>query len=103
MKYLDQKEVINHWKAKGLDFSKLFYDPDPNNLHPKFCCEDQNHYLEKVLDRELINLTKNSIDNHDKIKINMPISNFNRSTGAMLSGFISKNMDLMVSKKIPCI
>ena len=90
IKYLDQKEVINHWKAKGLDFSKLFYDPDPNNLHPKFCCEDQNHYLEKVLDRELINLTKSSIDNHDKIKINMPISNFNRSTGAMLSGFISK-------------
>ena len=38
IKYLDQKEVINHWKAKGLDFSKLFYDPDPNNLHPKFCC-----------------------------------------------------------------
>ena len=90
IEFLDQKEVINHWKAKGLDFSKLFYDPDPNNLHPKFCCEDQNHYLEKVLDRELINLTKNSIDNHDKIKINMPISNFNRSTGAMLSGFISK-------------
>ena len=68
----------------------MFFDPDPCNSHSKFCCEDQNHYLEKVLDKNLINLTKESIDKRSAIRINLPISNFNRSTGAMLSGYISK-------------
>ena len=47
--FLDQKDAVNHWKATGLDFTKLFYDPDPKNKHPKFCCENQDHYLDKVL------------------------------------------------------
>jgi glutamate synthase (NADPH/NADH) large chain len=73
--FLDQKDVVNHWKATGLDFTKLFYDPDPENKHPKFCCENQEHYLEKVLDRNLIKLTKNSIQDSSFDRLNLPISN----------------------------
>ena len=55
--FLDQKDAVNHWKATGLDFTKLFYDPDPKNKHPKFCCENQDHYLDKVLDKNLITVS----------------------------------------------
>ncbi|PQM55113.1 MAG: glutamate synthase large subunit [Rhodobacteraceae bacterium] len=87
---LDQEQVINNWKARGLDFSRLFFDPDPNNTHPKFCCEKQNHYIDKVLDRQLIALTQDAINTGKKTRLNLPIANYNRSTGAMLSGVISK-------------
>ncbi len=87
---LDQEKVIDNWKAQGLDFSKLFFDPDPNNTHPKFRCEEQNHYIDEVLDRKLIELTTKVVEEGGEIRLNLPISNFNRSTGAMLSGCIAK-------------
>ena len=87
---LDQEKAISNWKAQGLDFSRLFFDPDPKNTHPKFRCHDQNHYIDQVLDRKLIKLSTDAIEKGKKTNLKLPISNFNRSTGAMLSGVIAK-------------
>ncbi len=86
---LDRKRAINHWKAKGLDFSKLFFDPNMGDGVPKFSCEKQNHPIENILDRQLIELSKNTLLNKEPINISLPIHNYNRSTGAMLSGEVA--------------
>ena len=85
---LDGENAVQHWKAKGLDFSKLFFDPDKDGVQPKYNCEKQVHNLEKVLDNQLIKLTSKSIKDKKEIQIELPIKNYNRSTGAMLSGSI---------------
>ena len=60
---LDRKKAINHWKAKGLDFSNLFFDPKMGDDVPKFSCEKQQHPIENILDRELIDLSKDALLN----------------------------------------
>jgi glutamate synthase (NADPH/NADH) large chain len=87
---LDRDPAVEHWKAKGLNFSKLFYSPqveDPTMLYNSAL---QNHRLEKVMDVELIKLAQPALIDKDPVIIKMNISNVNRSTGAMLSGEISK-------------
>tara|TARA_B100000902_G_scaffold395335_1_gene453698 strand:- start:227 stop:2938 length:2712 start_codon:yes stop_codon:yes gene_type:complete len=87
---LDQEKFIDNWKAKGLNFDRLFFDPDPNDTKPKFWCQKQNHYIDKVLDRQLIRLTQDAVKIGKKTCLNLSIANHNRSTGAMLSGVIAK-------------
>ncbi|GGA58665.1 glutamate synthase large subunit [Pelagibacterium lentulum] len=87
---LDQTRLVNHWKAKGLDFSKLFYKPEPLGGDTIYHSEFQNHHLEAVLDRELIQKARNAIDTKEPVQIDMPIRSLNRSAGAMLSGEVAK-------------
>jgi len=87
---LDQKKAINHWKAKGLDFTNLFFDPKMGKEVSKYNSENQVHPIEKIMDRQLISLSDNALTNKTKVSIKMPISNFNRSTGAMLSGEVAR-------------
>ena len=54
MQTLDQQRVIAHWKAKGLDFSKLFYKPEAPEGVAIFHCEKQDHKIHDILDRKLI-------------------------------------------------
>ena len=88
---LDKAESINHWKARGLDFSKLFYEPKESKTVPIFNCEKQIHHINDVLDRELIKLSQPAITKKEPVNIEVPIFNYNRSTGAMLSGNIARN------------
>ncbi len=90
IKVLDQKKAINHWKAEGLDFSKLFFDPDMGEGVPIFNSEKQIHPIDNVIDRQLINLSQCALKNKKKVTINLPIKNYNRSTGAMLSGEVAR-------------
>ena len=71
---LDRKEAINHWKAKGLDFSKLFFDPKMGDKVPKFNCEKQEHPIGDILDRQLIELSKNALKQRKKVNISLPNS-----------------------------
>ena len=83
---LDQDRAINHWKARGLDFKNLFYKEATDESIPVYHCETQNHHIEDVLDRQLISKSQPALLRQENVTISMPISNFNRSTGAMLSG-----------------
>ncbi|MEM7749255.1 MAG: glutamate synthase large subunit, partial [Pseudomonadota bacterium] len=87
---LDKDRAIDHWKANGLDFTKLFYKPKAGKGVAIFNSQRQDHGLEDVLDRKLIELAKPALDEKKPIKEELAINNTNRTTGAMLSGEIAK-------------
>ncbi|NJO14846.1 MAG: glutamate synthase large subunit [Thioploca sp.] len=87
---LDMRKAIAHWKAKGLDFSKILYYPSVAPHIATYNCEQQEHGLEKALDQILINQAQPALEHQEAVKIEMPIYNRNRTFGAMLSGEVAK-------------
>lgn len=87
---LDQSALVSHWKAKGLDFSKLFVRQPELPGQKIYHSESQDHHLEKVLDRELIAQSQSALDRGAPVKFDIKINNTNRSAGAMLSGAVAK-------------
>ncbi len=77
-------------KAKKFDFSKILYYPDEAVENKRYFNNPQQHGVEHVLDRELITLAKPAIEKGEKVHIKKKINNVDRTTGAMLSGYISK-------------
>jgi glutamate synthase (NADPH/NADH) large chain len=88
--YLDKDRAIEHWKARGLDFTKLFHKPTPDKGVSIYNNESQDHGLEQVLDRKFIELAKPALDAKKPVKAELAITNVNRSAGAMLSGEVAK-------------
>jgi glutamate synthase (NADPH) large chain len=86
---VEKRAVIEHWKAKGLDFSKVFFKPDAPReaIH---WTERQKHPIDDVLDRRLIELAKPALEARQPVKIDVDIRNVDRSVGAMLSGEIAR-------------
>jgi glutamate synthase (NADPH/NADH) large chain len=87
---LDQSKLVAHWKAKGLDFSKLFIKQEALPGQKIYHAEAQNHHLEAVLDRRLIAQSQAALDRGAPVRIAMEINNTDRSAGAMLSGTVAK-------------
>ena len=87
---LDRDTAIDHWKAKGLDFSNLFHDPKMGDDVPVYHCETQTHHIDDILDREFIKQAQPALENREAVKLELDISNYNRSAGAMLSGEVAK-------------
>lgn len=88
---LDQNALVAHWKAKGLDFSKLFYKQKAAAGQTIYRSETQDHHLEEVLDRSLIAQAQPAIDRGAAVTIDATINNTNRSAGAMLSGVVARH------------
>ncbi len=86
---LDKSKAISHWKAKGLDFSKIFYIPETGDA-ARHHVATQDHGLEKALDHKLIAQAKPAIERGEKVSFISPIKNLNRTAGAMLSGEVAK-------------
>ncbi|HEX7777158.1 MAG TPA: glutamate synthase-related protein, partial [Parvibaculum sp.] len=87
---LDRRKVVQHWKAQGLDFSKLFHKPDAPKGVATFKSEEQDHKIHDVLDRKLIELAKDAIETGKPVQIETAVGNTDRTTGAMLSGLIAR-------------
>ena len=87
---LDTRAAIDHWKAKGLDFSKLLYRPQRAEEVDNYCVMEQDHSLDLALDNVLIQDAESAINNRKIIRISHQIKNSNRTVGAMLSGEIAK-------------
>jgi glutamate synthase (NADPH/NADH) large chain/glutamate synthase (ferredoxin) len=87
---LDTKKGLSHWKARGLDFSRLFAQPKVPADVPRFHCEEQDHRLEKSLDKVLIEKSRAAIERGEKVQFMEHARNVNRSVGAMLSGALTK-------------
>src|SRR5499427_7972463 len=87
---LDTRKGIEHWKAKGLDFSRIFRMPDMPAEVARWNSEKQNHGLEKALDNRLIELSQAALERGEKVSIDMPIRNGNRTVGTMLSNEIAR-------------
>ncbi|MDZ7856671.1 glutamate synthase-related protein [Sphaerotilus sp.] len=88
---LDTKKAISHWKAKGLDFSKVFFQPNVPADVPRLHVSTQDHGLEKALDHKLIAKARAAIEKGEKTQFMEDVRNVNRSVGAMLSGELIKH------------
>ncbi len=87
---LDVRKGITHWKAKGLDFSKIFHQPKVAGEVARRHVESQDHELGKALDNELIAQAKEALDGQRVVTIETRICNVNRSVGTMLSHEVAK-------------
>ncbi len=87
---LDMRKGIEHWKASGLDFSRLFAQPQVPADVPRFQTLEQEHGLEKALDNVLIAKSRAAIDKGERVQFMEVARNVNRSVGAMLSGAVTK-------------
>ena len=87
---LDKSQAIDHWKAKGLDFTRIFHKPDVPKEVAIRNTERQDHQLDHVLDRKLIELCRPALEEKKPVKLDLAIKNLNRTAGAMLSGEIAK-------------
>ncbi|WP_185984965.1 glutamate synthase large subunit [Aureimonas mangrovi] len=90
---LDKRPLVEHWKAKGLDFSKMFFKPEaPEN--EILWTKRQEHPIEDVLDRKLIAQAEAALTARQAVSIETAITNVDRSAGAMLSGEVAKRFGL---------
>ena len=87
---LVKNKAVNHWKANGLDLSRILYKPDMGPDVAIYHSETQDHGLEKALDHKLISKAKSAIQKGNRVTIETTVRNTNRSFGAMLSGEIAE-------------
>jgi glutamate synthase (NADPH/NADH) large chain/glutamate synthase (ferredoxin) len=83
---LDTRKGIEHWKAKGLDFARLFAVPEGADESSRRHLSRQDHGLEKALDQVLITKSRAAIERGEKVHFIEQARNVNRTVGAMLSG-----------------
>jgi glutamate synthase (NADPH) large chain len=90
MQMLDVREMVDHWKARGLDFSRLFTKPDVRATVAIYHREQQHHKIHDIIDRKLIAEAKPALEHGTRVELASLITNTDRTTGAMLSGEIAK-------------
>jgi len=86
---LDMRKGIEHWKARGLDFSRVFHRPSMGPEVARHRVEDQDHGLDRALDNRLIELAAPALERGEKVNIDMPIRNINRTACTMLSNRVA--------------
>ena len=82
--------AIDHWKAQGINLSRVLHKPEAAEGVQIYNSEQQDHHLEEALDNELISKAMTSLENRARTVIDTPIHNTNRSVGAMLSGEVAR-------------
>lgn len=89
---LELRNGLDHWKAKGLDYSKILYRPDVGPEVGTYCQLKQDHLLENSLDiREILNASKPALENGAQVKVNLPILNTDRVVGTITGAEVSRN------------
>jgi glutamate synthase (NADPH) large chain len=87
---LDARKAVNHWKAEGIDLSKLLYQTPLGDSPSLNWSETQDHGLANALDNDLIAAAADALDKREPVRIERPVINVNRTVGAMLSGEVAK-------------
>ncbi|MFA6609784.1 MAG: glutamate synthase-related protein, partial [Candidatus Omnitrophota bacterium] len=83
------KDIIPE-KAKGLDYSRILYKPHIPDDVGRYCTYRQDRGLDSVLDRTLIDMSKEALDKNRPVNISLDINNTNRAAGVMLSGEVCR-------------
>ena len=91
---LKTQKAIDHWKAKGLDLSPLLKRPEVGPEIATHCVQRQDHGLAGILDNQLVERCKPAIERGEKVSLELPIRNVNRTTGTMLSSHIARKYGL---------
>ena len=94
---LHMRAAIYHWKAKGLDYSKLLTKPIAGSHADEHHTMGQEHGIELALDNELIRQAKPALNHGEKVTIDIDIHNHNRTLGTMLSGGLRRSADIRTS------
>ncbi|WP_173932651.1 glutamate synthase large subunit [Chelativorans sp. Marseille-P2723] len=86
---LEKRQMVEHWKAKGLDFSRIFFKPEAPREAIRWT-ERQKHPIEDVLDRKLIAASMPALEGKKPVTLEFRIGNTDRTAGAMLSGEVAR-------------
>ncbi|MGE3747368.1 MAG: glutamate synthase large subunit, partial [Sphingomonadaceae bacterium] len=87
---LDMRQAVEHWKAKGVDLSRILYQTPVAEGAALYNVDGQDHGLGVALDNDLIAAAKPAIEQGEHVRIERPVRNVNRTVGAMLSGEVAK-------------
>ncbi len=87
---LDMRTAINHWKAQGLDYSRLLHQASPADGDTVYCSKAQDHGLVRALDHQLIAQASPALEQARPVEIDITIDNTHRTFGAMLSGRVAE-------------
>ncbi len=87
---LEMRAAVEQWKARGLDFSRIFYQPPAPPSVARFNSERQDHGIDAVLDRQLIEQAREAIEHGTPVRIEVPVRNTHRIIGGMLSGVVAR-------------
>ncbi|MBI5197104.1 MAG: glutamate synthase large subunit, partial [Nitrospirae bacterium] len=90
MDMLKPHKAIDHWKARGIDLSRMLHMPDVSPKVATHCVQKQDHGLDTALDHQLIELAGPAVASGEKVDVHLPIRNVHRTVGAILSGTIAK-------------
>ncbi len=87
---LDMRNVLDHWKASGLDFSSILFSPEVPARVGRFCSTSQDHGLDAALDYQLIDMCRDTLETGAAAEFSLPIRNVHRTVGTMLSGEVAR-------------
>jgi glutamate synthase (ferredoxin) len=87
---LNARAAVEHWKARGLDFSPVLYEPPLPPASPRHRVTSQNHGLERALDNELIAACGDALEHGRPVSIEQPIRNIHRAVGTMLGSEVTR-------------
>ena len=88
---LEVDETVGNWKSRGLDFSAILYQPEVPEHYGRFQQIEQNHQLEKTLDKTtLLDICRPALKNLETVAAELKISNTNRAVGTILGSEISR-------------
>jgi glutamate synthase (NADPH/NADH) large chain len=87
---LDVEPAVDHWKARGLDYSAILYNPPVPSRVARRCVHRQDHGLEQALDHQILQQVRSALETATPIDVTLPVRNVHRSVGSMLSGEIAR-------------
>jgi glutamate synthase (ferredoxin) len=87
---LDAAEAIDHWKASGIDLTQLLHKPEVPESYAIRCVTTQDHGLERALDNELIELSRDALESKQPVEFSLPIRNVNRTVGTILGSELTR-------------
>ncbi|MEU6642455.1 glutamate synthase large subunit [Saccharomonospora sp. NPDC046836] len=87
---LDTRRAVEHWKAAGLDLSPIFHVPELQPRAARHQVVTQDHGLDRALDNTLIQLAEGALSSGDRVRLELPVRNVNRTVGTMLGSEVTK-------------
>ena len=87
---LDMRKAVTHWKARGLDYSRILTKPEVVSGVAVYNCETQDHGLDKAIDHEVIRQAAPAMERGERVEIAIDIKNYNRTFGTLLSGRVAE-------------
>ena len=88
---LEMRKGVEHYKAKGLDFSKILYQPEVGPEVGRYCTQKQDHGLDHSLDQTtLLDLCRPAIENGESVQAEVPIKNINRVVGTLVGSELTR-------------